>query len=145
MLSKRYAGIVNDDRCGGHIGADPVIYSRWPLPDGFDEFLRGVERGSNTAIAPELLAAEAANVIHKKRNSGELNSDESGRLLTVLLGVPIRLFPHWVFIEQAFEIAWDHDLTVYDALYLSLAETHGAIVFSADRKLLTVVDQLRLR
>jgi hypothetical protein len=34
------------------------------LPDGFDEFLRGVERGLNTAIAPELLLAEAANVIN---------------------------------------------------------------------------------
>ncbi len=32
-----------------------------PLPDGFNEFLRGVERGFNMAIAPELLLAEAAN------------------------------------------------------------------------------------
>ncbi len=42
-----------------------------PLPDGFDKFLRGVERGLNTAIAPELLVAEATNVINKKQKSGD--------------------------------------------------------------------------
>ena len=40
-----------------------------PLPAGFDGFMRGVER----VIAPELLVAEeeVANVIDKKRKSGE--------------------------------------------------------------------------
>lgn len=41
-----------------------------PLPDSFDEFLRGVERGGNRAIAPELLVAEAGNVINKNESQG---------------------------------------------------------------------------
>ena len=56
-----------------------------PRPEGFDDFLRGVERGINTAIAPELLVAEAANVINKKRILGELSEDESSRLLAEIL------------------------------------------------------------
>ena len=114
------------------------------LPDGFDEFLRGVERGLNTAIAPELLLAEAANVINKKRKSEEFDENESDRLLSDILSVPIRLFPHQPVILRAFEMAREHNLTVYDTLYLALAEDHGAVIFSADRKLLKTAAQLRL-
>jgi predicted nucleic acid-binding protein len=115
-----------------------------PLADGFEDFLRGVERGLNVAIAPELLLAEAANVLNKKRIAGELNSDESDRLLSDLVSVPIRLFPHQPIILSAFELARDHNLTVYDTLYLALAEDHGAVLFSADRKLLSTAVHLRL-
>ena len=34
-----------------------------PVPVGLEEFFRGVERGTNIAIAPELLVVESANVI----------------------------------------------------------------------------------
>ena len=114
------------------------------LPDGFEDFLRGVERGLNIAIAPDLLLAEAANVLNKKRISGELNSDESDRLFSDLLSVPIRFFPHRPIIFQAFKLARENNLTVYDTLYLALAENHGAIIFSADRKLLSTAIHLRL-
>jgi predicted nucleic acid-binding protein len=115
-----------------------------PVPDGFEEFLRGVERGLNAAIAPELLLAEAANVINKKQLTGELSGDESVRLLDDLLSVPIRLFPHRPVISRAFELARDHRLTVYDTLYLALAEEHGAVVFSADRNILEVASEMHL-
>lgn len=115
-----------------------------PLADGFEDFLRGVERGLNVAIAPELLLAEAANVLNKKRIAGELNSDESDRLLSDLISVPIRLFPHQPIILSALELARDHNLTVYDTLYLALAEDHGAVLFSADGKMLNTAAHLRL-
>jgi predicted nucleic acid-binding protein len=115
-----------------------------PLPDGIEDFLRGVERGLNIAIAPELLLAEAANVINKKRVSGELNSGESERLLSDLISVPIRLFPHQPIILKAFKLAREHNLTVYDTLYLALAEDHGAVIFSADRKLMRTATHLSL-
>jgi predicted nucleic acid-binding protein len=115
-----------------------------PLPDGFDAFLHGVERGFDMAIAPELLLAEAGSVINKKRKSGELSGDESNRLLSEILSIPIRLFPHRPVLLRAFELAGEHNLTVYDTLYLALAQDHGAVVFSADRKLLKTATDLRL-
>lgn len=106
-----------------------------PLPDGFDKFLRGVQHGLNLAIAPELLLAETANVVNKKRKSGELSDPESDQLLSDLLALPIRLFPHRPVLLRAYELAGEHKLTVYDTLYLALAEDHGAVLFSADQKL----------
>ena len=112
--------------------------------EGFEDFLRGVERGVDTAIAPELLAAEAANVINKKTAAGELSSEESFRLLADVLEVPILLFPHRPLILPAFELAGRHQLTVYDALYLTLAMEHGAVVFSADSKMIKIAAELHL-
>lgn len=116
-----------------------------PLPDNFAEFMRGVERGMNRAIAPELLVVEIASVINKKQRSQELTIDESDRLFSDILAVPIRLFPHQPIITRAFEMARKHGLTVYDTLFLSLAEERGAVIFSADHQLIKAADKLRLR
>ena len=116
-----------------------------PLPDGFEDFLRDVERGLNTAIAPELLMAESANVLNKKRKTDELTATESDQLLTGIIELPIRLFPHRPSIPRAFELAIDHKLSVYDTLYLALAEEHGAVVFTADLRLQKIAAQLHLQ
>ena len=116
-----------------------------PLPNDFEGFLRGVERGLNIAIAPELLLAEAANVIIKKQISGELSESESDQLFSDILSLPIRLFPHCPILPRAFELARVHKLTVYDTLYLALAEEHGAVIFTGDRKLLTIAERLKLQ
>jgi predicted nucleic acid-binding protein len=106
-----------------------------PLPGGFEEFLRGVERSLNIAIAPELLMAESANVLNKKRKIDELTGTESEQLLTSIIELPIRLFPHRPLVPRAFELAIDCNLSVYDTLYLALAEEQGAVVFTADLRL----------
>jgi len=116
-----------------------------PLPYDFEDFLRGVERGLNTAIAPELLMAESANVLSKKQKAKELSGFESEQLLAAVMSLPIRLFPHRSLLTRAFELAIARDLSVYDTLYLALAEEHGAVVFTADRKLSKIAAQLRLR
>lgn len=43
-----------------------------PIPKGLERFFFGVEQGSNVALAPELLTAEAANVLNKKLKAGLL-------------------------------------------------------------------------
>ena len=115
-----------------------------PMPDGFEDFLRGVERGQNSAIAPELMAVEAANVLYKKQQSGELSEDECGQLLSEMLSLPIRLFRHRPLLLNAFDLASKHRLTVYDTLYLALAAERGAVVFTADHKLAKTASDLRM-
>ena len=97
------------------------------------------------AIAPELLLAEAASVLNKKQKLGELTEDESNQLLSDVLSLPIRLFSHRPLLPRAFTLARKYGLTVYDTLYLALAEEHSAVIFSADRKLLKTATRLRLR
>jgi len=116
-----------------------------PLPDGFEDFLRGVERGLNTAIAPELLMAESANVLYKKRKTDELSGTECDQLLESIMALPIRLFPHRPLLPRAFKLAIDLNFSVYDTLYLALAEEHGAVIFTADLRLQKIAAQLSLQ
>jgi predicted nucleic acid-binding protein len=112
-----------------------------PMPKGFEAFLRGVERGNNVALAPELLLVECANVLNRKRIIDEISETESMQLLTDILSMPIRYFPHGPLISTAFGLAKEHGLTVYDAVYLALALDHGAVFFSADKNLQKIAEK----
>jgi predicted nucleic acid-binding protein len=116
-----------------------------PIPNGLERFLRGVERGNNIAIAPELLLVESANVLDRKRKIDEISETESVQLLTDILSMPIRYFSHGPLIPAAFDLALQHSLTLYDAVYLALASEQGAIVFSADEDMKKIADILHVK
>jgi len=113
-----------------------------PIPEGLENFFTGVEKGNNTAIAPELLLVEAANVLDRKRKMAEISKPESIRLLTDMLSMPIRCFPHGPLIPAAFDLALEHGVTLYDAVYLALAVEQSAVLFSADREMLKIAEKL---
>jgi len=113
-----------------------------PVLDGLEAFLRGVERGNNRAVAPDLLLIESANVLNKKRTSGELSDEEACALLEDVLAMPIRIIEHGPLVPSAFELAGEHRITVYDALYLALALDLGAVLFTSDNDLRQIADAL---
>ena len=115
-----------------------------PLPHGIEVFFQGVEQGRNTAIAPELLIVESANVLNKKRINGDLSEGESDQLLSDLVSMPIRYYAHRSIIMSAYGFSKQFDLTLYDAIYIALSVDHAAILFTADRKLLDIADELHL-
>ena len=115
-----------------------------PIPEGFETFLRGVERGSNMAIAPELLLVESANVLDRKKKMDEISETESVQLLTDVLSMPIRYFPHGPLIPAAFDLAREHRITLYDAVYLALASEQGAVLFSADRLMQKTAQEMHI-
>lgn len=106
-----------------------------PIPEGLTTFFRKVESGVDIAIAPELLLAEAANVVLKKTRRDELTDSEAKELLAFLEKLPIRYFPHRPLLRRAYSTAMETGLTAYDALFLGLAEDRGAVLFTADDKL----------
>lgn len=105
------------------------------IPSGLEGFFRGAERGENMAIAPELLLAEAGNVVNKKRSQGVLTSEEASELARVMRSMPVRYVSHGEIIIPAIEMAEELGLTVYDALYLALARQKNARLFTADAHL----------
>ena len=106
-----------------------------PIPEGMEQFLKGVEAGDNIALAPELMLAEIANVLHKKSLRDEISDDECDQILTLIQRLPIRLFSHEELVEGAVQLARDHALTVYDALFLELALQQNGSLFTGDLKL----------
>lgn len=103
-----------------------------PVPRGMEVFFQEIEQGKHLALAPELLVAETANVLLKKQKRGELTDNEARAILHEILAMPIRLMPHSPLVPSALDIALQHQLTVYDALYLVIAREQSAVVFTAD-------------
>jgi predicted nucleic acid-binding protein len=106
-----------------------------PLPQGLERAVDLAWRAEASLLAPELALAEAAQVLRKKERSGYLSSQECDEVLDELLGLPIELAGHRDLLARAVEISRERELTVYDALFLALAERHTAELITADRTL----------
>lgn len=115
-----------------------------PLPNGLESALRGVERGNDLWLAPELILAEAGQVLYKKQRQDLLTENELNEIVDGILALPMRLFSHRELLKPACLLAPTVSLTVYDALFLVLAERHGAMLMTADTKLRRVADRMNL-
>ena len=113
-----------------------------PLPKGLERFFRLAERGDASIVAPDLLLAEAGQVLHKKRRLGLLTGEEARALLEAILLLPIETMSHRRFVERASELAESGGTTVYDSLFLAVAENYDAVLFTADTKLARKAQEL---
>lgn len=120
------------------------------IPDGpvlavAETALNSASRGGGLVLAPQLLLAEAANVLLRKERRGELTPMEVDAILTDVKELPIRLSDHETLVSPACELARTYGLTVYDALYLALAEHSGARLLTCDDKLDKVAGTIGLK
>ena len=89
-------------------------------------------------LAPHLLLVEAASVLLRKQRRGELSAKELRELFSAIEALAIRLCDHGPLLLPACALADAHGLSAYDALYLALAERHGARFITSDEALDTV-------
>ncbi len=90
------------------------------------------EQGGEAA-APHLLDAEVGQVLRRFVLRGDMGPTRARRALGHLSLLPISRYPHHPFLERAFST--HRDLTVYDGLYVALAEALGVPLLTSDRKL----------
>ncbi|QDA30707.1 type II toxin-antitoxin system VapC family toxin [Thermococcus indicus] len=79
---------------------------------------------------------EGMNAIWKAVRRGELTIEQGKVKVIVLktLGSSITLFEAQNFFERGLEIALGENITIYDALYIALAEALNADFLTADEK-----------
>jgi predicted nucleic acid-binding protein len=82
-------------------------------------------------IAPDHLHAEIASVAAKKVWRGEI-SEEVGAAASRSLPTLVSTTASAVLSCRAFELAARHRFSAYDGLYLALAESRGAPVYTFD-------------
>ena len=106
-----------------------------PLHPAVETAFNRAASGADLLLAPHLLLAETANVLLRKRRRGELSELELHELLQTIGSLPIRLCEQGSLLVPACALASAHDLSAYDALYLALAERHGARLITCDEAL----------
>ncbi len=86
--------------------------------------------------APHLIDVEVAQVFRRHAFRGELSPARARLGLVRLSQLPLTRYPHGPFLGRALDLR--ENVTVYDALYLVLAEALGAPLLTRDKALATV-------
>ena len=90
-------------------------------------------------IAPDLFPTEVCNVLMMAERTGKILQGEASRFFAdFVLDLPA-LYDALPLLPRALEIAQQFRQTVYDCLYVALAEREGCELVTADDKLLKAV------
>ena len=125
---------------------DASVAIKWYLPevlsDQADQFLEKAAAEDSRLLAPDLIVAELGNILWKKHRLGELAPSEIQQTLSHICGsFPIQLFASLSIVESAWEIARVYERSVYDALYVALAEQRDAVFVTADQRLVKALSR----
>ena len=105
------------------------------------EYLLGTPRGQRAAatldaedlIAPALLDAEVLSVMRQAVLAHRLDLPDARVALDRLLGWRVPRVLHGPYLERAVELRENY--SAYDALYVAVAEAHGAALVTCDGRL----------
>ncbi len=118
---------------------DASVVSKWFLPERDTPAALALRDahvdGSIRILAPDLLPFEVLNVIRHK--SGVKPGQAVGITRDLFDFQLVLVRPTVELLSSAVVHAFERNLTLYDACYLALAETHNCRLVTADRRLLT--------
>jgi predicted nucleic acid-binding protein len=114
---------------------DASVATKWLVAEAGSDASRRVLARAGPLIAPDLLIAEVANVLWNKAARGLVGNGQAHEALVWLPELFDRLFDSAALAPRALEIARACKATVYDALYVALAESAGpdSQLVTADR------------
>ena len=110
-----------------------------------EQLLARVEEGSVKLFAPDLIYTEAGNTLWKKRRLKELTQSEVGKITDLIISIPLKIEASKALFPLAIDIAITYEVTVYDALYLSMAKVYETQMMTADRKLFDLAAKTNLK
>lgn len=111
---------------------DASVGVNWLVPEADSDLALRLQDPTHDLHAPSLFDAEVANTIWKKLRRGELSAPKANSIVLQLPSLPVSRHADRPIIGSAFEIAEKTDRTVYDSLYVALAEKLRGQVVSAD-------------
>ena len=105
------------------------------LSDRAERLLAKVEKKDIDLLAPDLIYPEAGNILWKKQRLKELTRSEVEEITDAILSLPLKMEASKPLLPLALDIAIACGITVYDAIYVSLAKVYETTMITADRKL----------
>ena len=115
---------------------DASVAACWLLDDEEDaDADAALERlGQEDALVPQLWHIEIRNCLLVARRRRRLSSDDLGERLRALAGLPVRTDTDFD-PDSSLALAERRGLTLYDALYLNLAQRRGIPLATLDKAL----------
>ena len=111
---------------------DASLVVKWFIPEIHSEAARRWLGASHDYVTPDLLFSEAGNTVWKKVRRKELEEAEGRRLVKDLAQVAVETVATRSLLEDALALALTAGITVYDAMYLTLAVRLETEVITGD-------------
>ena len=111
---------------------DASLVIKWFVPEIHSEAARRWLGASHDYVAPDLLFSEAGNAVWKKVRRKELNEHEGRQLVRDLTHVAVETVATRSLLQDALALALTAGITVYDAMYLTLAVRLDTEVITGD-------------
>jgi len=119
---------------------DASIAVKWVVDEDGTADVLALRRRAKL-IAPDLLAAECANVLWKKARRDELSEDEACYAARLPQAADMELVPTRSMLEAATRLAIELDHPAYDCAYLALAIGRDCEFITADERFLRKLRQ----
>lgn len=105
-------------------------------PGGRGSWIGDRFASSSSLHAPHLLDFEVASVLRRHLLARELSRERAEDAFTDFRALRVRRYPGRVLLERIWSLR--HNLTIYDASYVALAEALDAPLVTSDRRLVGV-------
>jgi predicted nucleic acid-binding protein len=100
-------------------------------------WVRSQLRAAPDLHAPELIDAETLQAMRGLVLRGIISSDDATTAISDLIDARVVRYPHRPLLDRAWALRGG--FTIYDALYVALAEALGATLVTTDRRLARAV------
>jgi predicted nucleic acid-binding protein len=118
---------------------DASVGAKWFLPEpGAADAVRRQDPAHELHV-PAFSDLEVANIFWKAARQGKLTRAEADTRITRLVGMTIARHPEGPLVAASFDIAHTADRTVYDSMYVALAVQLGAVLVTADERLVNAL------
>jgi predicted nucleic acid-binding protein len=111
---------------------DASLVIKWFVPEIHSEAARRWLGASHDYVAPDLLFSEAGNAVWRKVRRKELDETEGRQLVIDMAQVAVETVATRNLLEDALLLALTAGITVYDAMYLTLAVRLETEVITGD-------------
>jgi predicted nucleic acid-binding protein len=121
------------------------VYIPEELSEKADLLFQKIGRERISLIAPDLIYPETGNILWKKKRLKELKVSDVKVIADAIQTIPFIIIPSKSVIQLAIDIGMVYDITVYDAIYVSVAQIFEATFITADKKLVNALRKTDLK
>ncbi len=116
------------------------VYLEENLTEEAQQILDAGRDGTAELLAPTLILLEFRHALTRRVRREEITPSDAQDMWESFGDWPLNFFEIGPLVPRAAEISGETGCTVYDAIFVTLAESEGVVVLTADGKLIRVLD-----
>ncbi|MEM1041186.1 MAG: type II toxin-antitoxin system VapC family toxin [Bacteroidota bacterium] len=113
---------------------DASVAAKWLFEEEHSEAAARLRAPGFDLHAPDFVQVELVNLVAKNERRGILTHAEAHDAARLVHALPLQSYAWQDLLGPAFELAIETKRSVYDCLYLALADALGGALVTADRK-----------